>query len=84
MTASQIASFVDRLTLGEAKTEEFRNLTPNDWRTVSEVLRERRQAVLQRYSRAIVTFRTGTTPPGTPQNPTYSEADILAELGARY
>ncbi len=84
MTASQIASFVDRLTLGKAETEEFRSLTPSDWQTVSEVLRERRQAVLRRYTRAIAAFSTGMTLRSTPQGVTYSEADIIAELEERH
>jgi len=81
MTEEQLPVFVERLNSGEVEPEELAKITVDDFRKVLSYLEQRRQVYMKQYIDAILTSRMNLTSYGSFHKQTYSEREIVAELG---
>ena len=81
MDELQIRRFVTRLNSGYIKPGELRKLTDGECEEVLIYLQEREEIFLYRYMNHLLANRNKLTGNSPGQNYTYSESEILNELG---
>ncbi len=80
MTDAQLFQFVDRLLEGRIEPEDFKTLTVADARHLSYFLKQRRAQSQAQYAAAGSAYPEAP-PAGPGDRHSYSEREILAELG---